>query len=81
LADLDEIEEQLLEASDLESSNISSPESRKLHEKFDQLYSELGNLDILSETYGIDIPDKDLNLLNMDADLLELYLKQKAAKI
>lgn len=42
---------------------------------------ELSNLEILSHHYGIDIPDKDLNLLNMDADLLELYLKQKAAKI
>jgi len=39
---------------------------------------ELGNLEILSHYYGIDIPDKDLNHLNMDQDLLEVYLKQKA---
>ena len=67
-----------MEASDLESSDVSSPESRRLHDKFDYLMYELGNLEILSHYYGIDIPDKDLNHLNMDQDLLEVYLKQKA---
>ena len=42
---------------------------------------DLSNMTILSEVYGIDIPDKDLNLLNMDEDLLELYLKEKAAQV
>lgn len=69
-----------MEASDLESSDVSNPEARRLRDKFDYLHYELGNLEILSHDYGIDIPDKDLNLLNMDQDLLELYLKQKASK-
>lgn len=34
--------------------------------KFDILYSELNNLNILSSQYGIDVPDKDLLISNMD---------------
>ena len=76
----DEIEEQLLGESEVDSSAISAadPRLQELQEVFDELYSDLRILDILSIDYGIVIPDEELNHFDMDQDLLDLYLKQKA---
>lgn len=41
-----------------------------LRTKFDILYNELNNLQILKNQYGIDIPEKDLSIISMDQDLL-----------
>lgn len=49
----------------------------ELRAKFDILYNELNNLNILRNQYGIDIPDKDLSIISMDQDLLQLYQQQK----
>ena len=51
-----------------------------LRAKFDILYNELNNLNILRDQYGIDIPDKDLSIISMDQDLLQLYQQQKYEK-
>ena len=46
-----------------------------MHFKFDILYNELNNLNVLKNQYGIDIPEKDLHVSSHDQDLLEIYQK------
>ena len=74
------------EGSDLEDESESALLSQESHrsmvqalqQKFDDLYFQLSNLRILSDQYGIEIPELELDHLNMDKDLLDRYLQQKA---
>ena len=78
--DSDEVQQQLLADSESSIDMQDNPELQRLNWLQDQvelMQDELDNLQILETQYGISIPDSDLKHLNVDQDLLDMYMEDK----
>ena len=73
LNDSKEEGEQTLLYHDKINKQISTLESQ-----YGDMYTKLNNLEILEEDYGIKIPESELKKLEMDSEMIEQYLKEKA---